>query len=92
MSANIRDDDFSLAAEDTVRVSTLHSSAGLDFAAVLVYLPSLSTVADYEQKAAEGLARNLVYVAISNAMDNLNVFVLKEQKQKVIKEMVGMMA
>lgn len=90
-SANIRDEDFSFSAEGTVRVSTLHSSKGLDFPVVLLYLPSLSTAADYDEKAAEGLARNLIYVAISRAMDNLNVFVMEEPREKVIKEMVGMM-
>jgi superfamily I DNA/RNA helicase len=90
-SANIRDEDFSFSAEGTVRVSTLHSSKGLDFPVVLLYLPSLSTAVDYDEKAAEGLARNLIYVAISRAMDNLNVFVMEEPKEKVIREMVGMM-
>jgi len=30
-SANIRDEDFSFSAEGMVRLSTLHSSKGLDF-------------------------------------------------------------
>jgi len=90
-SANIRDEDFSFSAEGQVRLSTLHSSKGLDFPVVLLYLPSLPTGADYDEKASESLARNLIYVAISRAMDNLNVFVLEEAREKVVRELAGAM-
>ena len=90
-SANIRDEDVSFSAEGQVRLSTLHSSKGLDFPVVLLYLPSLPTGAEYDEKASESLARNLIYVAISRAMDNLNVFVMEEAKEKVIQELVGVM-
>ena len=87
-SANIRDEDFSFTAEGQIRLSTLHSSKGLDFPVVLLFLPSVPTGADYDEKASEGLARNLIYVAISRAMDNLNVFVLEEAREKPIQELV----
>jgi superfamily I DNA/RNA helicase len=87
-SANIHDDSFSFAAEGLVRVSTLHSSKGLDFPVVLLYLPSLPLSADYDEKAADSLARNLIYVAMTRAMDNLNVFVMEEPKEKAIEELV----
>ena len=75
--ANIHDDDFSFKQEKTVRLSTLHSSKGLDFAVVLLYLPSLPPRTDYNEKAGETLVRNLIYVAMTRAMDNLNVFTLE---------------
>ena len=75
--ANIRDDDFSFAQQKIIRLSTLHSSKGLDFAVVLLYLPTLPPRTDYDEKSGEALVRNLLYVAMTRAMDNLNVFTLE---------------
>ena len=75
--ANIRDEDFSFKQEKTIRLSSLHSSKGLDFPVVLLYLPSLPPRTDYDEKAGETLVRNLIYVAMTRAMDNLNVFTLE---------------
>jgi superfamily I DNA/RNA helicase len=72
-----------------VRVSTVHSSKGLDFPVVLLYLPSLPIAGEYDEKAADSLARNLIYVAMTRAMDNLNVFVMYEAKEKVVQDLVG---
>ena len=74
--ANIRDEEFSFKETATIRLSTLHSSKGLDFAVVLLYLPALPPRGDYDDRAAQGLVRNLLYVAMTRAMDNLNVFTL----------------
>jgi hypothetical protein len=90
-SANIRDDSFSFADAGAVRLSTLHSSKGLDFPVVLLYLPALPPAPEYDEKAAEGLARNLIYVAISRAMDDLNVFVMEGAKEGVVGELTGAM-
>ncbi|HUI70030.1 MAG TPA: UvrD-helicase domain-containing protein [Spirochaetia bacterium] len=75
--ANIRDEDFSFKREKTIRLTSLHSSKGLDFPIVLLYLPSLPPRTEYDGKAGETLVRNLIYVAMSRAMDNLNVFTLE---------------
>jgi hypothetical protein len=75
--ANIRDDDFSFKQAKTIRLSTLHSAKGLDFAVVLLYLPALSPRTDYDEKSGDTLTRNLIYVAMTRAMDNLNVFTLE---------------
>jgi superfamily I DNA/RNA helicase len=91
-SANIRDDSFSFAAEGLVRVTTLHSSKGLDFPVVLLYLPSMPIAAEYDETSADALARNLIYVAMTRAMDNLNVFVMEEAREKAITELVGVFA
>jgi hypothetical protein len=87
-SANIRDDSFSFTTEGLVRVTTLHSSKGLDFPVVLLYLPSLPISPEYDEKTGEALARNLIYVAMTRAMDNLNVFVMEEAREKAIQELV----
>jgi ATP-dependent exoDNAse (exonuclease V) beta subunit len=88
-SANIKDGSFSFAAEGLVRVTTLHSSKGLDFPVVLLFLPSLPTAGQYDEKAADFLARNLIYVAMTRAMDILNVFVMEESKEMAVQELVG---
>ncbi len=75
--ANIRDEDFSFKHEKTIRLSSLHSSKGLDFPVVLLFLPSLPPRTEYDGKAGDTLVRNLIYVAMSRAMDNLNVFTLE---------------
>jgi hypothetical protein len=75
--ANVRDDDFSFGEQGTIRLSTMHSSKGLDFAVVLLYLPALPPRESWDDATAALLVRNLVYVAMTRAMDNLNVFMLE---------------
>jgi len=69
----------------------MHSSKGLDFPVALLYLPSLPTSGEYDAKASESLARNLIYVAISRAMDNLNAFVMEEAKETAVVELAGLL-
>jgi superfamily I DNA/RNA helicase len=91
--ANIRDDDFSFKQEKTIRLSSLHSSKGLDFPVVLLFLPSLPPRTEYDLREGEKLVRNLVYVAMSRAMDNLNVFTLEGaregQQEEPIQDLVN---
>jgi hypothetical protein len=75
--ANIRDEEFSFKDAGTIRLSTLHSSKGLDFAVVLLYLPAIPQRGDFDERAGKGIVRNLIYVAMTRAMDNLNVFTLE---------------
>jgi len=93
--ANIRDDDFSFKQEKTIRLSSLHSSKGLDFPVVLLFLPSLPPRTDYDGREGEKLVRNLVYVAMSRAMDNLNVFTLEgareSQQEEPIQDLVNVL-
>ena len=90
--ANVREEDFSFKQEKTIRLSSLHSSKGLDFPVVLLYLPSVAHRPEYEGKAGETLARNLIYVAMSRAMDNLNVFTLEgahdSQQEEPLQDLV----
>ncbi len=90
--ANVRDEDFSFKETGTIRLSTLHSSKGLDFAVVLLYLPTLPPHGDYDERAGQGIVRNLIYVAMTRAMDNLNVFTLEgaheEQQEEPLQDLV----
>jgi len=93
--ANIRDEGFTFREEKTIRLSTLHSSKGLDFAVVLLYLPALPPRGDYDDRTGAALVRNLIYVAMTRAMDNLNVFTLEgahdSQQEEPLQDLVRVM-
>jgi hypothetical protein len=74
---DITEEEFSFTSAGRIRVSTLHSSKGLDFPVVLLYLPYLYRRRQYDQEHTEKLIRNLLYVGITRAMDNVNVFVME---------------
>lgn len=68
----IKDDEFNFSQEGVVRLCPLHSSKGLDFPVVMLYLPYFFPPKNEEEEQKQ---RNLLYVACTRAMDNLNVFV-----------------
>ncbi len=84
---SIRDEAFSFASGDAVRLCTLHSSKGLDFPVVLLYLPALPAPGDRDEAASDTLARNLIYVAMTRAMDNLSVFTLEAPAEKPLADL-----
>jgi len=86
-AANIRDEGFSFHAPGTIRLSTLHSAKGLDFPVVLMYLPGLPSIPQYDERSADKLLRNLVYVGMTRAMDNLNVFTVPEPKEPALRDL-----
>ncbi|MBU8912551.1 MAG: AAA family ATPase [Spirochaetales bacterium] len=73
-AAVITDREFQFSATGAVRLSTLHSSKGLDFPVVLVYLPYLNRREKFDEETTDRLLRNLIYVGFTRAMENLNVF------------------
>ncbi len=73
---DISREEFSFRSENKIRISTLHSSKGLDFPVVLLYLPYLHRRKQYDEEQTEKLLRNLLYVGITRAMDNVNVFTI----------------
>lgn len=77
-TAVVPDPDFSFEQEGAVRISTLHSAKGLDFPVVLLYLPYLHRPSQYDDAATERMLRNLLYVGVTRAMENLNVFMNPE--------------
>lgn len=86
---NIRDEAFSFGQGGAVRVSTLHSSKGLDFPVVLLYLPGLPARGDYDEEAGDTLARNLITVAMTRAMDSLSVFTLAAPAERPLADLVA---
>lgn len=66
--------EFRFSQSGGVRLTTLHSSKGLDFPVVLMYLPYLQRREMYDEEVTERLLRNLIYVGITRAMESLNVF------------------
>ena len=85
---DISSEEFSFRSADRIRVSTLHSSKGLDFPVVLLYLPYLHRRGQYDEEQTERLLRNLVYVGITRAMDNVNVFTL-ESDDPVLRDLAA---
>ncbi|MFP4383414.1 MAG: UvrD-helicase domain-containing protein [Spirochaetia bacterium] len=85
-SENLAAPEFSFSGSSKVRISTLHSAKGLDFPVVLMYLPYLPRKELFDHYETESLMRRLVYVGMTRAMDNLNVF-LRPQNDPVLQEL-----
>ena len=89
-AADIRERDFDFAKGGALRLSTLHSAKGLDFPVVLLFLyrpPYFGS--GYDEATTELMIRNLVYVAMTRAMDQFAAFTLEEPKSPAIKDLVG---
>ncbi len=80
----IKDDEFDFREEGVIRLCPIHSSKGLDFPVVMLYLPFLYPPKNGEDEKKQ---RNLLYVACTRAMDNLNIFV-DPGKISVLKDLV----
>lgn len=86
LSEDVRSEDFSFHSTGRVRLSTLHSSKGLDFPVVLLYLPYLYRRAFYADRETDQLLRNLLFVGITRAMDNLNIF-MRENNDPILQDL-----
>ena len=85
------DDRFEFSDTDAVRISTLHSAKGLDMPVVMLFLPywPFSSGSNYTPVAQTRLSNNLLYVAMSRAMDILDLFIDTEiSGDSPIKELV----
>ncbi len=87
-SALVKDDKFDFASTGLVRLSTLHSSKGIEFPVVLVYVPKLTSQGDYDEKTLASIQRNLLYVAMTRAMDYVIVLTLESPQSEVLKELI----
>ena len=76
---DISGEEFDFRSANKIRISTLHSSKGLDFPVVLLYLPYLHRRRQYDDEQTEKLLCNLLYVGITRAMDNVNVFAIESE-------------
>ncbi len=80
----IKDDEFDFRQEGVVRLCPIHSSKGLDFPVVMLYLPFFFPPKNEEDEKKQ---RNLLYVACTRAMDNLNIFV-DPGKSSVLQDLI----
>jgi hypothetical protein len=77
--ANIREPDLSFDSTGQVRICTLHSAKGLDFPVVLLFMDRPPFFGSgYDEESVDRMSANLVYVALTRAMDHLNVFTLEQ--------------
>lgn len=81
------DENFDFESENSVRITTLQNCKGLDFPVVLLYLPFVFKNTTYTEQTADEMARNLLYVACTRAMDNLDVFI-DEKPKGILEEFV----
>jgi superfamily I DNA/RNA helicase len=92
-AADIKSTDFDFAQRGVVRLSTMHSSKGLDFPVVLLFLHRLpAIIGAYDEEAIDRMSRNLIYVSITRAMDHLNVFCPRSSPSRAITDLVEIFA
>ena len=84
---SISEQSFDFSEEGSIRISTLHSSKGLDMPVVLLFLPRLSLSLQLDEESMEQMKRNLLYVSLTRTMDFLNVFMKDEPEDKVLEEL-----
>lgn len=84
----IGDTSFRFEEEGILRLSTMHSSKGLDFPAVILVLDHVPHADSWEETTAEQMFRNLVYVAATRAMELLTVIVPQDMTDQVILDAV----
>jgi len=87
-TVNIKDDGFEFSSKNAVRLSPMHSSKGLDFPVVLVFAPHLPGNDSVSGRTRDTLQRNLIYVSLTRAMDNLNVFVKNNPSEQPLKDLI----
>ena len=86
--ANIKDHDFCFDDEGLIRLSTFHSSKGIDFPVVIIYLPKLPYFgSNLDKEALEIQRRNLIYVGMTRAMDNLTVIMKEGSSSAPLKDL-----
>lgn len=90
-TVNIKDPEFDFHNRGAIRLSPLHSSKGIDMPVVMLFIPVLFYNRDLEQEESEKLVRNLLYVSMTRAMENLNIFAKKTTDDPVISDLIELM-
>lgn len=83
-SCSVNDNNFDFEASEGVRLSTMHSAKGLEFPVVFLVVPHMPLRSDSAPAVSVANARNLIYVSLTRAMDNLQVFVLENEADTVV--------
>jgi len=90
---DIRDRGFDFQESGSVRLTTMHSAKGLDFPVVLLFLPQFHVMnSSLDPATSDRMARNLVYVAMTRAMDHLNVFLREGTENPALKDLAACFA
>ncbi len=84
---DIRSEDFDFDTTPGIRVSTFHSAKGVEFPVVMVYAPDLPVSDSISRESAEKSCRNLVYMTLTRAMENLQIFMLRKPVQEITGEL-----
>jgi hypothetical protein len=87
-TSNLKSASFDFARTSGVRLSTMHSAKGVEFPLVILYLPGFTVRPEYSAEQAEALQRNLVYVAMTRAMDHLQIIVRDTAAEPAIRDLV----
>lgn len=86
---NIRDESFSFSSQGRVRLCTIHSAKGLDFPVVFLWLPWVPKAPDWVNgPEGERIVANILYVAMTRAMDQLEVFLPGSLRDPVMATLV----
>lgn len=88
VAQNIKDEGFKFTTPGVIRLSTLHSSKGIEFPVVLLYLPSLVEMGNFDDKTNAAMQKNLIYVALTRAMDHVVIFTLDNCAEQPIRDLV----
>jgi len=90
-AVEIKDQGFDFSEKGSVRICTLHSSKGLDLPVTLLFIPRLDYPAGLSTEQGEKQLRNLLYVAMTRAMEHLNIFTKEESGDGLLEELKGYM-
>ena len=91
-TCSVLEEDFDFEHAEGVRLSTLHSAKGLEFPVVFLLLPLVLQDRSVEEDEAVIRLRNLIYVSLTRAMDNLQIFATESGREKnaVVGEVVAL--
>lgn len=91
-AAVVKDESFRFEDKNIVRLSTMHSSKGLDFPVVILILDHRPHgLGPYDEGTIDRMTRNLVYVSITRAMEQLYVCTLENAEAKAITDLRDLM-
>jgi len=90
-TAAMRSKSFDFQESQGVRLSTMHSAKGVEFPLVCLFLPGFTDRPEHTEEENEQIQSNLVYVAVSRAMDNLQIVVVEPVDHPVVRRLVESM-
>lgn len=91
-TANLKSSSFDFQSSEGVRLTTMHSAKGVEFPLVCLFLPGFKERLEHALEDEEQMRANLVYVAISRAMDNLQIVVVDRAIDSVTRRLIESIA